>query len=155
MSENLVRISLTVPKKVVDELDEQFPNRSFLITKLLKEKFEGKNSQIIKLSINSKNIIRNYLDPNKKFFLNIDKLSPILAVSVEKNPSDGPEIKIITIKENIPILIDFNLSSLKDDADLITDAKDWLDLIEIYEDQGDFMKLFMEKNIIIADKINL
>ncbi|MHA1409480.1 MAG: hypothetical protein ACTSQY_04030 [Candidatus Odinarchaeia archaeon] len=153
MNENLVRISITIPKNIVEKLDQQTPNRSFFITKLLSEKLFGKIKQFINLEINSRKNLKAILDPERKFFINIAKFHPILAASLEESSSSGPKIKLVSLKQGVLLIITIDLNKLKEDEELITDSSDWLRIMQIYEPTGEFAKYLIENEVLIVDKI--
>ncbi|MHA1755034.1 MAG: ribbon-helix-helix domain-containing protein [Candidatus Odinarchaeia archaeon] len=153
--ENLSRISLTIPKNLVEKLDEITPNRSSFITRLLEEKLFGKSEKIISLKIKSKKTLKYILDPANKFLLDVKKFNPIIAVSIEYDPLNGPVVKIVSQKMGASIFVEIDLSILKNDSEYIRDSEDWLELANKYEPDGEFVSKILEGGGLIVDKIEL
>jgi len=154
MAEELVRISLTIPKNTLKQLDEISSNRSSYITQLLKESFQARKGQLITLEVNSKQTIKQYLDPKNKYHIDISKLSPVLAASI-KTDSSGPKVNILSFKYGSQILFKIDLSSIKYDEELISDSGEWLRLINIYSNGGEFTMNLLNNNVLIVDEIKL
>ncbi|MEM2108993.1 MAG: hypothetical protein QW327_00665 [Candidatus Odinarchaeota archaeon] len=152
--EELIRISLTIPKNILQKLDEVSPNRSSYITQLLKENFQAKKSQQIILEVNSRKTLKQYLDPKNKYHIDINKLAPVLAVSI-KTDSSGPKISLLSFKYGSPILFKIDLSPIKYDEELINDSGEWLRLIDVYSADGEFIMNLLNNNILIVDEIKL
>lgn len=155
MPEELARISLTIPANLLKELDDKSPNRSSYITQLLKDEFYPKATQIICLEISSRELIKYYFDANNKFLIDLDKVAPVLAASIDNKGSDGPKINIVSLKFNIPVLLRFYLGAVKSDEGFIRDSSDWLKLIEAYDEKGEFVNSLQARGALIVDEIKL
>ncbi|WEU40971.1 MAG: hypothetical protein OdinLCB4_003430 [Candidatus Odinarchaeum yellowstonii] len=154
MSEELIRISLTIPKDVLRRLDELTPNRSAYITQLLKENFQTGKNQMVVLEIKSRNILRHYMDPGNRYQINLNKFTPLLAASI-KVDSNGPKISLLSFKYNTPILIRLDFTQLKYDEELITDSEEWLKLLEFYSERGEFTLNLLNNGVLLVDEIKL
>ncbi len=154
MSDELIRISLTIPKNVLIRLDEITPNRSAYITQLLKESYQTKKNQIIILEIKSRNMLKRYMDPRNKYQIDIAKFSPILAASINVD-SAGPKINLVSSKYSVPVLIKLDLAQIKYDEGLITDSEEWLKLLDMYREGGEFIDNLVSNGVLIVDDIKL
>ncbi len=154
MSEELIRISLTIPKSILTRLDEISPNRSAYITQLLKESFEARRNQIAVLEIKSRGILKQYMDPKNKYQIDLTKFSPILAASI-KVDSAGPKITLLSFKYGALILIRIDLTQLKYDEELITGSDEWMKLLNVYSEKGEFTVNLLNNNVLIVDEIKL